>query len=168
MLTQSRAVLLLLGLLAVVLLVVLIRSRSGPPGRTGRELEWELVPGVTTEAEWARRIEATDRRIAAKEAAVQELIAGRRELEEVAAFFAQVDGNDPTLLRWLRTHYRGQSDQERRWRQVLGCARAILEHEGDPDKERLVLARLEAELQRLLRGEEGLQPAPQEENRSPA
>jgi hypothetical protein len=160
MLTQSRAVL-LLGLPVAVLLVVLIRTRGGPRGRAGEELEWELVPGVTSEAEWARRIEATDRRIAAKEEAVQELIAGRRKLEEVAAFFAQVDGNDPDLLRWLRYHYPGKSDQERRWRQVVGCARAVLQHEGDPDKERSVLARLEAEWQRLLRGEEGPQPAQQ-------
>jgi len=160
MLTQSRATL-LLGLSAAVLLAVLIRTRGGPPGRAGQELEWELVPGVTPEAEWARRLEATDRRIAAKEEAVQELLAGRRNLDEVAAFFAQVDGTDPDLLRWLRYHYPGKSDKERRWRQVVGYARAVLQREGDPDKERSVLARLEAERNRLIRSEEGPQPAQQ-------
>jgi hypothetical protein len=43
MLTQSRAVL-LLGLAAVVLLVVLIRTRGGPPGRAGESWSGTLFP----------------------------------------------------------------------------------------------------------------------------
>jgi hypothetical protein len=167
MLTQSRAVL-LLGLPAAVLLVLLILDRSGPAGPAGNKADGGLVLEADPEADWDRRIEAAVRRIAAKEEAVQELLAGRRKLEEVAAFFAKVDGNDPNLLRWVRCQFPGKSDEERRWRQVVSCARTVLEQEGDLDKERSVLARLEAELERLLREGVGLQEAQQYEQDGPA
>src|SRR5262245_21872367 len=101
MLPPRRAVL-LLGLPAALLLVVLLQSRSGPTVRPGDEPDRRRDHDFALVVEKDPRIEAIDRRMVVKREVIQELIAGRRTLEEVAAFFATVDANDPSALQGLR------------------------------------------------------------------
>lgn len=89
---------------------------------------------------------------------LQDLIDDRRKLEGVAVLFAELDDDDPDALDYLRPTFDGKSDEERRWKQIIQRTEFFLQGEKDSEKARQVLARLEAELERLLQERDELQP----------
>src|SRR5262245_1705481 len=86
------------------------------------------------------------RRIARKEALVQELLAGRMGLLETAAWFRELNAERPDYLPMIRNAFPGSTDDERYCRNVIYYAQSYLNASGASDS--AAVERLHAELAR--------------------
>lgn len=109
------------------------RQLSDAEGQTGR-IEREAL--------------AIAKRIAAKDALIQDLIEGRVELGGVIGEFMRLNDAYPSLDRVIRDYYPGHSDAERTARNVLHFVDQRLEEKSGRRAE--VMGRLRAEFDRLL------------------
>ena len=110
--------------------------------------ETEKMRDLDTESAEIRR------RIEVKDAMIQNLIAGRTTLAEVAAQFLALDENRPTYMNVLRSNNPGATDEEKMARHVIDYTFPSLGKESLIQKA-AVMVRLEAELHHLTSG-----PAP--------
>jgi hypothetical protein len=145
---MTAALVALTGLVAVGL-----RRPTGPdsPGPDGTTIEFE--------EEWARGRQLEVERkaavatVAAKIEVMAQVLDGRLSLAEAAARFRELDDSNPGFVRdAFEQSWPGRSDAERYARAVLTHLRGYLRDHPDRDPEAILP--LEAELVRLLRGEE--------------
>ena len=82
-------------------------------------------------------------RIAAKEATVAELIAGRTTLADVTAFFLSLNAERPDMLAILRATYPDGTDEHRTAMNVIDY---VAQRVADADERDVIVCRLTAEL----------------------
>ncbi len=149
------------GLVAVGLLIGALSFRPEWAAALGLDvtelprLQEQIARDTQRRAELEEENQGVLRRVDEKQAVSREVLAGRLTLVEAAARFRTVNTAYPESMSYLRNLCSGGSDEERLCRQVIGW----VEGEGsggDRAETHRVVARLEAELQELLRSEAGI------------
>jgi hypothetical protein len=139
-----------------VLPVVLVGAPAVAPGWAERAgLDWWHLPALERErkatADRDRGMDAERdllaRRMALKDAAVADLIAGRVSLAEVLDLFAEMDRGRPAHLPSRYSHHQGLSDHESQFRNVVEYA---LNRVTDPAEGEALRRRLAGELSGLI------------------
>jgi hypothetical protein len=121
------------------------RSRLGDLSRHSRTLEGEQA----RQRDLEERAEAVFASIQAKQQVVRDIIAGRLSLRDGVARFRLIALSSPDYNRELfYRHFTGASEEDRYGRAVIAEAEAQLSDQ--PDQARVVVRRLEAELNGLL------------------
>jgi hypothetical protein len=98
-----------------------------------------------------RRGQLVGRRIEYKERLVAELVEGRATLRETAREFLEMNRPNPGLMEVVRRAHVGKSDEESTCRNVIEYVAMRLR--AEPQRQREVVGRLNAELDQMLADE---------------
>jgi hypothetical protein len=111
------------------------------------DLDGGIVRNLRYHAELDARSAVVRRRIAAKKALVEELIAGRVGLAEVAAYFRALNADQPVYAAVILAHWPGDSDDEKYCRNVICHVESALVRDA---RRGPVVRRLTDELDRMI------------------
>ncbi len=136
-----------LALGAVICFCLTHPSDDSRPAAADLDSGGARTEGSALEERW----QDLTQRVARRQRFCRELIAGRLTLREAAAQFQQLDAASKTF-NWahFRARVPGATDEEKQCHVAIEQVRSLLG--GDPEQERAVTRRLEAELQVLYAG----------------